>query len=170
MRHVLPLYHVYHVSGTRADAVVFFSRRCSGVSPPLVTLKFKLSDLEETDLGAYTQWFEQWLRGGQQAFPAIGAAPAGDRPPPAVGEREPAPSGSGDYVVPRRYWRVVKSSYSSPQQESMQGRSSRVGKVEGAESESVGLELPDGAFAGPGKAPRAALVPRVRDTCLRRHV
>ena len=39
------------------------------------------------------------------------------------------------------------------------------GQVEGEQFESVDLQLPDGVFSGPGNASRAALVPRVRDTC-----
>ena len=121
-------------------------------------------DLVEVAEDAYTQWLEQWLRERREAVPAIGAPPAGARPPPPVGERGPASSVTGDYVPPRRYWRVVRC-FSTPQQESMHGIFSRVGKVEGEEFESVDLKLPDGVFAGPGNAPRAALVPRVRDTC-----
>ena len=120
----------------------------SRITKVSISLVAPLSDLEETDLGAYTQWLEQWLREGPEAAPAIGAAPAGARPPPPVGERGPASSGSGDYVAPRRYWRVVKC-YGSPFQETMHGLSSRVGKVEGEESESVDLKLPDVGLLDP---------------------
>ena len=47
----------------------------------------------------------------------------------------------------------------------MHGLSSRVGKLQGEDVESVDLVLTLGVFAGPDNAPRAALVPRVRDTC-----
>ena len=125
----------------------FFSRRCAGGSPPTRSSKYPRSDLLEVDKVAYTQWLEGWLRG----------APPGLRPP--------APSVTGGYVSPRRrYFRVVRS-FTTPQHESMHGLSSRVGKVEGSDFESVDLVLPFGVFAGPGNAPRAALVPRVRDTC-----
>ena len=76
------MYHVYHVSGARADAVVFFSRRCAGGSPPTRSSKYPRSDLLEVDKVAYTQWLEGWLRG---------AAP---------GLRPPAPSVTGGYVSP----------------------------------------------------------------------
>ena len=146
MRHVLPLYHVYHVSRTRADAVVFFSRRCAGESPPTRCSKFPLSGLVEVEKDAYTQWFARWLR---EAAPVL---------------RPPASSGSGGYVPPHRYFRVVRS-FTTPQHASMHGLSSRVGKFQGEDVESVDIVLPLGVFAGPDNAPRAALVPRVRDTC-----
>ena len=102
--------------------------------------------MEEVDENAYTQWLGGWLR---EAVPVL---------------RPQASSGSGDYVLPQRYFRVVRSS-TLPQQVSMHGLSLRVGKLQGQDVESVDLVLPFGVFAGPDNAPRAALVPRVRDTC-----
>ena len=57
---MLPLYHVYHVSGTRADALVRFSRRRAGAIIPTLFSTFPLSDLEEVDVNAYTQWLAVW--------------------------------------------------------------------------------------------------------------
>jgi len=102
--------------------------------------------LEEVDENAYDQWFQGWLR---EAVPVL---------------RPPASSGSGDHDPPSRYFRVVRSSF-MPQQVSLHGVSKRVGKHKFSDVESVDLLLPFGVYAGPDIAPRAALVPRVRDTC-----
>ena len=87
MRHVLPLYHVYHVSGTRADAVVFFSRRCAGESPPTRCSKFPLSGLVEVEKDVYTQWFARWLR---EAAPVLRREPVAPAPPAAAAQPRPA--------------------------------------------------------------------------------
>ena len=109
MRHVLPLYHVYHVSGTRADAVVFFSRRCAGDSPPTRCSKFPLSDLVEVEKDAYTQWLERWVR---ESVPALGAAAAHALAPAAVppAGRPPTPPSGTDLPPPSEdlYWEVLE--------------------------------------------------------------
>jgi hypothetical protein len=85
MRHVLPLYHVYHVSGTRADAVVCFSRRCAVGSHgrphfETGTFTYPLTDLEEVDEAAHDKWFDAW------AFCEDPSAARDDQPDSSVEE------------------------------------------------------------------------------------